>query len=248
MHVWPNAAIPNPSKVRQLTLNLRPQRTQHFDNFVVGSNGEAVAAVRLAAAFGQPPAVYLWGELGCGRRHLLKSALNACLASGRPAALATPVAPDEDFALPTDGMLVVEAADQLDDAGQAALFRAFIRARERRTALLLSGAAPPARLSLREDVRTRLGQCLVFELHALDDQQKEDVLALYGLARGVFLEPDMIRHLLRHGQRDLPWLLAVVDALDEDSLARHRPPTLPLLREIMQAMPRERGFFFQDEA
>ena len=234
--------------MRQLTLNLRPQRAQHFENFVVGDNGEAVAAVRLAAAFGQPAAVYLWGEPGCGRSHLLNSAINESIASGRPAERAAPVVEEEDFPLPPGGLLVVENVDLLDAAGQAALFRAFIRAREQRTVLLLSASAPPAGLTVREDVRTRLGQCLVFELRALDDQQKEDVLALYGLSRGVFLEPDLIHHLLRHGRRDLPWLLSVVDALDEDSLARHRSPTLPLLREIMQAMPGDSGLAVQDEA
>ncbi len=234
--------------MRQLTLNLRPQRAQHFENFIVGKNAEAVTAIRMAATFGQPPAIYLWGEPGCGRSHLMTSALNASEVNGRPAATASPVSGDEDFPLPEGGLLVVESVDQLNAAGQAALFRAFIRARERRTALLLSGSAPPAGLDLREDVRTRLGQCLVFELRALDDQQKEDMLVLYGLSRGVFLEPDLIHHLLRHGRRDLPWLLSVVDALDEDSLARHRSPTLPLLREIMQAMPASSGTAAQEEA
>ncbi|MCL2655977.1 MAG: DnaA regulatory inactivator Hda [Betaproteobacteria bacterium] len=220
--------------MRQLTLNLRPQAAQHFENFIVGDNAEAVAAVRLLATFGLPASVYLWGEPGCGRSHLLHSAYAESLAGGRPAAFASAIADGEDFPLPQQGLLCVEYAEQLDDAGQAALFRAFIRAHEQNTALLISGSHPPAQLSLREDVRTRLGQSLVFQLKPLDDRQKEDVLTLYGLARGVFLEPDLIQYLLRHGRRDLPWLLAMIDTLDEDSLARHRVPTLPLLREVMQ--------------
>jgi len=50
----------------------------------------------------------------------------------------------------------------------------------------------------------------------------------------LMLDPDLVQYLLRHGQRDLPSLLAAVDALDERSLALHRLPTLPLLREVLQ--------------
>ena len=52
------------------------------------------------------------------------------------------------------------------------------------------------------------------------------------------LDDDLIDYLLRYGRRDLPSLLAVLDALDAASLERKRPPTLPLLREVMQgALP-----------
>jgi DnaA-homolog protein len=220
--------------VRQLTLDLRPERTPRFDNFVVGTNREALDTVRLLACYGQPQAVYLWGEAGCGRSHLLHAALADARANGRDAQMATDLLDGEDFALPPGGLLCVDNVDSLNAAGQAALFRAYIRAPGLACALLLAGDAPPAMLQLREDVRTRIGQCLIFELKSLDDGHKEEMLALYGLSRGLMLEPDLIGWLLRHGRRDLPSLLSAIDTLDEASLARHRPPTLPLLRELVQ--------------
>jgi DnaA family protein len=39
---------------------------------------------------------------------------------------------------------------------------------------------------------------------------------------------------LRHGRRDLSSLMALLDSLDRASLEQKRPPTVPLLRELMQ--------------
>ena len=47
------------------------------------------------------------------------------------------------------------------------------------------------------------------------------------------MDDAVVRYLLQHGRRDLPSLLALVDRLDERSLSLQRPPTLPLLRELL---------------
>ena len=56
---------------RQLTLDLVRPLTPSLDNFVVGRNAEAVAVLRAIAAGRGEPFVYLWGERGSGRTHLL---------------------------------------------------------------------------------------------------------------------------------------------------------------------------------
>ena len=43
----------------------------------------------------------------------------------------------------------------------------------------------------------------------------------------------MTRYLLTHCRRDLPRLLATVDALDTYSLSRKRPVSVPLLKEVL---------------
>lgn len=221
--------------MRQLTLDLRPDYAPRFDNFVTGEqNGEMRDTLRLQARFGQPPQIYLWGAAGSGRSHLLAAAEAEASAGGRVAARAEAITGEGDFPLPENGLLCIDDVDQLNAAGVAALFRAFIRASQRGTALLLSGSAPPAALSMREDVRTRIGQCLVFEIHPLDDAHKHVMLALYAQSLGLPLDGELIDYLLRHGTRDMAWLRRIVDALNEASFARHRAATLPLLREVMQ--------------
>jgi DnaA family protein len=49
------------------------------------------------------------------------------------------------------------------------------------------------------------------------------------------LSQEVVAYLLRHVQRDLPSLLALLDALDRYSIASRRAITLPLLRELLNA-------------
>ena len=44
----------------------------------------------------------------------------------------------------------------------------------------------------------------------------------------------MTTYLLRHGRRDLPALLATLDALDEQCLRLKRAASVPLLKEVMR--------------
>ena len=64
--------------MRQLPLQILPPSEPSFENFVPGDNAEALARVR-ELAFGQlrEAIVYLWGEAGSGRTHLLRAAAHA---------------------------------------------------------------------------------------------------------------------------------------------------------------------------
>src|SRR5690606_33800457 len=95
-------------------------------------------------------------------------------------------------------------------------------------------AAPPARLGLRADLRSRLGSGLAYEVVPLADADKPAALAAYARSRGIVLDDDVIAYLLAHGRRDMPSLLATLAALDRESLAAKRPITVPLLRAWMQ--------------
>jgi len=45
-----------------------------------------------------------------------------------------------------------------------------------------------------------------------------------------------VTYLLRHGRRDLPSLLALLDALDEHCLRLKRLASVPLLKEVIQQL------------
>lgn len=231
--------------MKQLVLDIRPDAPPTLGNFVAGANDELVAALtriadvprRAPDSAGElpiAPHLYLWGPSGSGRSHLLRATVAAATAAGRPAEYVP--APAIDDALPeTPGLLLaIDDIDQLSPPAQIALFNAFNRARGNGHALLLAGAAAPRELALREDLRTRVGQCLIYEVRVLDDAARAAILATLAQRRGLRLADDVVEFLLRHGRRDLPSLFAVLDALDAASLERKRPVTLPLLREMMQ--------------
>jgi DnaA family protein len=204
---------------RQLTLDLIRPLTPSFDNFVVGRNAEALAALRALARAQGEPFVYLWGEAGSGRSHLL-----AALASARPGLLAAEGEPVPAFGDAT-GLYLVDDVERRDDADQQRLFVLMneIRAHPG-AALVAAGNAPPTQLALRDDVRTRLAWGLVYQVHALSDDEK-----------GRALEAHASAYLLNHMPRDMRTLVAILDALDGYALAAGRAITVPLVREWARA-------------
>ncbi|MGH8737196.1 MAG: HdaA/DnaA family protein [Burkholderiales bacterium] len=202
--------------MQQLPLAISPVPAPTFGNFIEGANAEALMRVReLAEGRLSETVLYLWGEAGSGRSHLLRAA-------------ATAAATDRE-------LVVADDVQTLDEPAQIALFNAINRARESRGAVLAAGDAPPVRLALREDLRTRLGWGLVYQLKSLTDEDKARHLRAEAERRGLRLSDEVIRYLLNRLPRDLVSLNAALELLDQYSLSHQRHITLPLVREALKA-------------
>jgi DnaA family protein len=214
----------------QLLLGISPEWIPALENFVTGRNVELLSALRhaLTATQGER-GLYIWGETGSGKSHLLQASVELALASGQSAIYACGVVPQ------AAQVVAVDDVGELDEAAQVALFALYNRQRESGGMLLVSGMQAPAFLSVRDDLRTRLGWGLVYQVHALNDAEKTQALRQHALARGLELPNEVTTYLLRHGRRDLPALLATLDALDEHCLRLKRAASVPLLKEVMQS-------------
>jgi len=221
-----------PTPLTQLLLDLQPAQAPSLDNFIVGDNQELLVRLRALAEPGCFDTIYLWGPDGNGKSHLLAATASLVLRR-RPALLLTQPSATE-LAAPPGGLLIVDEVDALDDAAQIALFRIFNTARLLGLGLLLAGRKPPLKLKLREDLRTRIGQALIYEVKTLNDEQKATALRRHALERGFRVDDGLVRYLLSHGRRDLPSMMAVLDHLDRATLQRQRPATLPMLKEALQ--------------
>jgi DnaA family protein len=218
---------------QQMLLDLKPEQPPTLENFVIGTNAELVERLRGLGGTGNFEALYLWGDPGCGKSHLL-AATAANAQSRRPVVHLQAVDAGAELSLAPGSLLVIDDIQQLGAEAQVALFRAFNAARFLGLALLLAGNEPPLRLELREDLRTRIGQTLIYEIQSLSDDEKVAALRRHAIERGMLMDPGVVHYLLRHGRRDLPSLMAMLNSLDRASLEQKRPPTLPLLRELMQ--------------
>ena len=202
--------------MQQLLLELAPPPLPTLENFSPGRNGAALKALREALADGER-FVFLWGPGGSGKTHLLRAFSGAATAAKREASAVDDVA-------------------RLGEAGQVALFDLCNRLRASKGALAASGAAPPAQLALRADLRSRLASGIVLQLHPLSDADKGDALAAHAAGRGMALDRELIAYLLSHFDRDMGTQIALLDALDRYSLQRKRPVTLPLLKEALRSL------------
>ena len=182
--------------------------------------------------------IYLWGGAGSGKSHLLQGVASAAAAHHmRPCLAGAAGMCSEDEAAQCDIVLVDDVL-QLDEAGQSRLFNIMNRMRDGSGLLIVSGPFAPMHLKIRQDLASRLAQCLVFQVKCLSDEDKAQALMTHARGRGFTLPRDVAVYLLRKWKRDLPALMAVLDALDRYSLEVKRPMTVPLAREVLALLPK----------
>ena len=220
--------------MRQLLLDWGAARPQTLDNFVEGRNAELLSLLRLIAerkvSSLDQRFVTLWGDAGAGKSHLLHA-----LASTDHALLLTPQNSSRNFVWSEKTSLyLIDDCDKLAQHRQQAAFSLFNQVRDAGGVMVTTASKPPVHLSLREDLRTRLGWGLVYQVHGLSDEEKIDALSKSAQARGLSLSPGVLPYLLTHFRRDMQSLSAMLDALDRYSLETQRPITMPLLRELLQ--------------
>jgi len=202
--------------LKQLLLDIQPLAPATLDNFIAGSNEEALHSLKMAIdGANEARFIYLWGAPGSGKSHLLQ----AC----------------NDLALDRDLPLsVVDDVHTLDDEAQIELFNYFNQLRASGGILITSGNAAPTQMGLRDDLATRLAWGLVYQLHPLSDEEKAKALKTHAKERGMKLPDEVVDYCLRYLRRDLPTLMAVLNALDKWSLTEKKPVTVPMLKKLLQ--------------
>ncbi len=214
--------------MRQLLLNLAPQPLQTLTGFVSGRNAQLLAVLN---ELQQTPIgerfIYIWGEAGAGKTHLLHAMSGA--------GIYIDVAVDKrlDIALSEKSIVAIDNVNCLGEEGAIDLFNIYNAMKEGQGILLVSGHCPAAQLSLRPDLVTRLAWGLAFQVHTLTDEEKLKALYTRAKDKGFELKPEVANYLLTHWRRDMPSLFSALDALDEYSLETKRLITIPLLREAI---------------
>ncbi len=220
--------------MKQLALILAPPPAPALDNFFPGRNAELLALLgNLVAGRSVERCIYLWGEAGSGRSHLLRATIAALSSAGL---VCLQVSRGDPIPAPAAQLraVAVDDVEAMDARNQRAFFNLYNELRERAGIVLVAGDAPPARLKLRPELVTRLGWGLVYQVQALTDDEKVLALKRHAASRSFDLPDSVIDYLLCHLSRDLPSLMSVLDALDRHSLEAKRPITLPLLKELLR--------------
>ena len=117
---------------------------------------------------------------------------------------------------------------------EVALFDLHNRLHDAGVALLYAAAAPPAMLAVAlADLRSRLAQCTLMPLRALDDVGRAAVLRQRAASRGLVFEDAALDWLLTRCSRDLSDLTEMFERIDRASLAAQRRITVPFLRQLL---------------
>jgi len=221
--------------MRQLILDIALGETPRLEDFVTGRNAEVLETLQQwVRGESTERFIYLWGEPGAGKSHLLQALCPAHYVA---------CTPDTRFEPDSAPLLLVDDVERLSAEGAVTLFHRYNERRDEGGRLLASGPCPPSQLSLLPDLATRLGWGLVLRVHSLDDPEKMAALQARAAHMGVSLPQEAARYILTHWTRDTSSLFALMQELNRWSLSAHRAIiTIPLIRDALASLqPRSSG-------
>lgn len=210
-----------------------------FENFHAGANGELISRLQGLAVDGDGLGLWLRGEAGSGRSHLLEASCQAADQAGRRALYV----PLPELAR---GAGVLESLDAhliaLDDVEvwlgdrslESALMAVYQNQLQSGGQLIVAStvAARQADFAL-PDLASRFRALPGYRLAPPDDRGLRDILIAAAHRQGLTLTEPVLDYWLHRAVRSLPELLAQLKALDERALAEQRAVTIPLIKETL---------------
>ncbi len=184
--------------------------------------------------------LYLWGESGSGKTHLLDA---FCAAAGKSGMKNVYISLKQDggrleelSALNGDTVVCLDDLQQIVDCefGQKQIFSLYEKIMPAKGAIVVSGSRPLNTIGMTlKDLESRLSSGGTFNLYALNDDEKRIALKLRASRRGFTLDDNVLWFIMSHYQRDTKSLFALLDKLDSASLQRHRKITIPFVKTLI---------------
>jgi DnaA family protein len=224
--------------LNQLPLKIRLDAELSLANFWFRPALAELRAEIEALATRPTAQLFLWGSSGVGKSHLLQGISERLGPDSRylPMGDLLDYAPEAVLDGVEDASaLLVDDAHVLvgHSAWQEALFHRFNQLRELGIAQIVAASAPPARLDrILPDLRSRWGGMTVYQLPPHDDEALAQLLQFRAQRRGLTFSDEVVAYIMARSTRNAGDLMALLDSLDEASLARGRAITVPLLAEL----------------
>lgn len=228
--------------INQLTLGVGLKDEATFANYYAGQNSLLVEELKKSAQGLGERVIYFYGTGGQGSTHLLQACCHEAYQHGLSAAylpLASLIdfSPDVFEGLESRQLICIDDVHML--AGKAmweeAMFHAYNRILDMGNRLIVTAKMAPKSLGFTlPDVVSRLSWGMVFQLQALSDSEKLQVLMMRAERRGMMLSEEVGKFILTHCPRHMSTLFAALDALDKVSLAAQRKLTIPFVKTVLE--------------
>jgi DnaA family protein len=222
----------------QMTLSLDTAPATSFSSFHIDADTAVVRDTVQAFSEGvlSDLQIYLWGDTGAGKSHLISAACQAFSHRGYRVAYVPGEMVNHRGAL--DGMehvdlLCVDDLQRIDRAAEVDLFHCINRCRELDTKLIIASDRAPDELGLQlKDLQTRLAWGLVFQVRPLGDDGLRDAFRREIENRSLEASDEVLGYVLRRFPRRMSTLKELVNTLDEVSLSEQRRITIPFIKTV----------------
>jgi len=227
---------------RQLPIQFEFYTDQTFDSFYVGPNVEVTETLKKFSAVNGENFIYLWGEKGSGKSHLLNSCCQWASSQNRdvrllPMQQLREMAPELLEGLAGTEILCIDDIQLVCGKSdwEVALFDLFNQQRASGQQLIIAGDCPPASLNCDlADLQTRLSWGITLALKPFNDEEQLEGLIRQATALGMDFGPEVGRYLLSRFPRDPASLSKMLEKLDQESIAAQRRITIPFLKGVLE--------------
>jgi DnaA family protein len=228
----------------QLPLQFEFRANQTFADFYAGANQEIVSHLQNSVAGNGELQIFLWGQSGLGKTHLLQACCHKAHCLNRSSFylnLAGNHLPDPDILAGLDSLDLVCFDNIQAIAGntdwETAFFHFFNQHRDSEHTLIISANCMPNEIAIQlPDLKTRLNWGLTLKIQPLVDNDRVTALIFKANQMGFEISPQVGLFLLSHYDRDLSDLWELLKHLDKASLAAKRKLTIPFLKKVLDGL------------
>jgi len=218
-----------------------------FASFYPGQNATLLTQLKNSVVGSGEPVLYMWGESGSGRSHLLHALCSEVDERGDSVAY-IPLHHHRGMSLDifenmeSMTLLCIDNIDAIagNKKWEKALFDFYNRwvdCKEQRAqgaSLILCANNLPKQIGIElKDLVSRLEWGACYRLEPLNDEEKLGALQLRAGLKGMKLPVDVGRFLLNRLSREMDLLLNTLDRLDNASLEAQRKLTIPFVKEVL---------------
>jgi len=227
--------------VDQLPLKIGLKEVPSFSNFFGKANQTLVNYLCRNVLNSNVRSIYIWGNSGTGKTYLLHAACHFVQQKNKKTfyldlndiqqnSLLILDNLENYSLICMDGMEVIAG----NKAWEEKVFHLYNRAIENQAILLFSSKKPRPHLGIKmPDLSSRLNWGGVFQVKALTDDEKRQVLAIRAKELGLKMADSTIEYILRRCSRDMQELCFLLHKLDRASLSTQRKLTIPFIKEVL---------------
>jgi len=226
----------------QMALGIKLRDDARFDNFHGDRNQQVARRLQMACEQALDlPVLVICGAEDTGKSHLLQAVCHRVEQSGQSAVCISigellPFGPEALAGLEQHQVVCLDDLDLLagDPRWEEAVFHLYNRILDCKGLLVVSMSEVPAVLPFGlADLGSRLAHGLLLQLGVYRDDDRVRILVARAEQRGMVMTDEVAGFIMRRAPRKLGELLAILDALDENSLQAQRRLTVPFVKTVM---------------